>query len=188
MYRLLLTAMVPLAQAISLQLDSPASVRSAASTIANEMMTFYTGDEPGQIPGLLPGSLACNPSLPDNYCWWQAGAMWGSLINYWQYTGDDSHNADITASILHQRGPQDNFNPPNHSRSMGVDDQAFWAFSALDAVEANFPDSTQENTPSWLSIVQGLFNFQVGLWDTDTCGGGFRWQVVPVNQGYNLKK
>lgn len=186
MYRLLLIALLPLVQGINLQVESPSSIKDAASTIADDMMTFYTGDEPGQIPGLLPGSLNCDPGVEDNYCWWQAGAMWGALINYWQYTGDDSHNADIQQSILHQRGPLDNFNPPNHSSSMGVDDQAFWAFSALDAVEANFPEV--DGAPSWLSLAQGLYNFQMNLWDPLTCGGGFRWQVVPLNNGYNLKK
>jgi len=186
MHRLLLTTIIPFAQAINLQLDSPSSIKDASKKIANDMMTFYTGDEPGQIPGLLPGSLDCDPGKPNNYCWWQAGAMFGALINNWQYTGDESHNADIQISLLHQSGDQHNYNPSNHSKSMGVDDQAFWAFSALDAAEANFPEL--EGEPSWLSLAQGLFNFQRKLWDNATCGGGFRWQVVPVNNGYNLKK
>jgi mannan endo-1,6-alpha-mannosidase len=71
---------------------------------------------------------------------------------------------------------------------MGIDDQAFWAFTALDAVEAGLPDSPNEDDPSWLSLAQGLFNFQTNHWDEQTCGGGFRWQVIPVNSGYHLKK
>ena len=174
--------------ALDISLDSAQSVRDGAATIARDMMSFYEGDQPGNVPGLLPGSLACNPAVEGTYCWWQAGAMWGALINYWQYTGDDTYNSHVAKAMLFQRGPDNNFNPPNQSRSMGIDDQAFWAFTALDAVEANLPESQDEDDPSWLALAQGLFNLQVDHWDERTCGGGFRWQVLPMNSGYHLKK
>ncbi|KAL2404009.1 Mannan endo-1,6-alpha-mannosidase DCW1 [Exophiala dermatitidis] len=177
----------PLVAAITVDVSSVSSIKSAASTIAYDMMTTYTGNQTGGIPGLLPGSLSCNPNNPEVYCWWEAGAMWGALINYWQYTNDTTYNPVVTQALQFQRGPDDNFNPPNQSRSMGVDDQAFWSFSALDAVEANFPESSNKDDPSWLSLAQGVFNFQKELWDTATCGGGFRWQVYSFNAGYNLK-
>jgi mannan endo-1,6-alpha-mannosidase len=180
--------LAPLALAIDISLDSEDSIKDAAATIAEDMMQFYDGEEPGNIVGILPGGMECNPEIEGVYCWWQAGAMWGGLINYWQYTGDDTYNGQIQRAIQHQKGPDNNFNPPNQSRSMGIDDQAFWAFTALEAVEANFPESPNEDDPSYLAIAQGLFNFQVSHWDTRTCGGGFRWQVVPVNSGYHLKK
>jgi len=40
------------------------------------MMNYYKGNLTGQTPGLLPGP----------YYWWEAGAMWGSLIDYWYCT------------------------------------------------------------------------------------------------------
>lgn len=40
------------------------SIRSAASTIAYDMMAYYTGNQTGKEPGLLP--------VP--YYWWEAGA------------------------------------------------------------------------------------------------------------------
>lgn len=113
--------------------------------------------------------------------------MWGALINYWQYTGDSSYNDMISTAIQFQKGEDDNFNPVNQSRSMGIDDQAFWAFTALDAVEANFPESSEKGAPSWLALAQATYNFQQPYWDTKTCGGGFRWQVYSINAGYNLK-
>ena len=180
--------LAPLALAIQISLDSEDSIKDAAKTIATDMMSFYDGEEPGKTPGLLPGGEACNPAIPGVYCWWQAGAMFGGLINYWQYTGDDTWVGQTQRAIQHQRGADNNFNPSNHSRSMGIDDQAFWAFTALEAVEANFPESENEDDPSYLALAQGLFNFQVSHWDRKTCGGGFRWQVIPVNSGYHLKK
>lgn len=178
---------VSAAAGIQVQFDQPASVKSSLKTVADGMLSYYTGDEPGGVPGLLPGSLSCNPANDGTYCWWEAGAMWGALINYWQYTGDTSYNDMITTAIQFQRGDDNNFNPANQSRSMGIDDQDFWGFTAMDAVEANFPESTADGAPSWLALAQATFNFQAGYWDTKTCGGGFRWQVYFTNAGYNLK-
>lgn len=174
------------ASAIQLDLQSQDSVKSVASTIAYDMMTVYTGNQSGQVPGLLPGGLSCNPNADGTYCWWEAGAMFGALINYWQYTGDTSYNEVVTQALQWQRGSDSNFNPANQTKSMGVDDQGYWAFSALDAVEANFPEAGGD-APSWLSLAQAVYNFQLDLWDTSTCGGGFRWQVFRLNAGWNLK-
>ena len=69
--------------AIELNINSPASIKSAASTIAYGMMSLYHGNETGGVPGLLP----------DPYYWWEAGAMFGSLIDYWYYTGDTTYNS-----------------------------------------------------------------------------------------------
>ena len=112
--------------------------------------------------------------------------MFGALINYWQYTGDATYNPTVFQALQFQVGPNQNYNPPNQSKNMGVDDQDFWAFSAMDAAEANF-DNPTGNEPSWLALAQAVFNFQTQLWDNGTCGGGFRWQVYSFNAGYNLK-
>jgi mannan endo-1,6-alpha-mannosidase len=185
--RLLPLVLVPGALAISVQINDPASVQSVTSTLAYDMMSVYQGNQTGQVPGLLPGALACTTSNPSLYCWWESGAMFGALINYWQYTNDTSYNPVVTQALQFQRGPDNNFNPPNQSKSMGIDDQCFWAFSAMDAVEANFPESDNPDDPSWLALAQAVFNFQKSYWDTATCGGGFRWQVFSFNAGFNLK-
>lgn len=185
--RLLPLALAPVALAISLNVNDDGNIMSTASSLAFDMMTFYTGNQSGQVPGLLPGGLSCDPKNLGTYCWWESGAMFGALINYWQYTNDTSYNEVVTQALQFQRGPDDNFNPPNQSKSMGIDDQVFWGFSALDAVESNFPESTDSDAPSWLSLAQAVFNFQQPLWDNATCGGGFRWQVYSFNAGYNLK-
>ena len=167
--------------AYDLTLSSADSIKEVTSLLAHDMTTYYKGNETGGTPGLLPGpcaSLEC-------YYWWEAGAMFSALINYWQYTGDDSYNDMVSQALQFQRGPEANFNPPNQSKNMGVDDQDFWAFAALDAAEAGLPDVP--GSPSWLALAQAVFNFQTNLWDDKVCGGGFRWQVYSFNAGYNLK-
>ena len=78
------------------------------------------------------------------------------------------------------------FNPGSPEIFKGLDDQQFWAFSAMDAVESNFP-APPPDQPQWLALAQNVFDFQVGLWDPKTCGGGFHWQVFAYEGGYNLK-
>lgn len=72
------------------------------------MLTYYTGNQPGQTAGLLPGP----------YYWWEAGAMFGQLINYWQLTGDTQYNEIITQAMLHQIGDKKNYMPDNQTKSL----------------------------------------------------------------------
>jgi mannan endo-1,6-alpha-mannosidase len=50
---------------ISLDLSSPDSVKQAASTLAYDLISYYTGNNTGDVPG----------NLPNPYYWWEAGAM-----------------------------------------------------------------------------------------------------------------
>lgn len=103
-----------LCHAIDLNLDDPNSIKDAAKTAAQGMMKWYTGNSaPGGVPGLLPGP----------YYWWEAGAMFGAMIDYWYYTGDDTWNDITKEALLFQVGPGDSYMPPNQSKSLGNDDQ-----------------------------------------------------------------
>ncbi|TAQ90349.1 hypothetical protein B7494_g1336 [Chlorociboria aeruginascens] len=164
--------------AIDVDFDSTDSIKHAAGQIAYTMMTYYKGNQSGQIPGLLP-------IVPEHYFWWECGAMMGSLISYWHYTGDTTYNDVVSQALQFQVGPYNDYMPPNESSSLGNDDQAFWGMAALAAAEYNFPDPLPTQ-PSWLSLAQAVFNEQIGRWETRTCGGGIRWQIYEIT-GYNLK-
>jgi mannan endo-1,6-alpha-mannosidase len=152
------------------------SIRQAAKSVATEMMSYYTGYRPGDVPG----------NLPDPYYWWEAGAMFGALIDYWFYTGDDTWNNMTTQGMLWQASPEANFMPPNQSKTEGNDDQAFWGMSAMSAAERNFPNPPKDQ-PQWLALAQAVFNSQAVRWDNSSCGGGLRWQIFTWNNGYNYK-
>lgn len=49
--------------------------------------------------------------------------MFGSLLDYWYYTGDESYNDVIYQAILHQVGDRKDFMPQNQTAGMGNDDQ-----------------------------------------------------------------
>lgn len=152
-------------------------------------MSYYHGNEPGETPGILPGP-------PDDgkgpYYWWQGGALWGTMVDYWHYTGDTTYNDDTQKSLVWQAGadsePRNCYEPRNFTASLGNDDQGFWAMSAMLAAENKFQNPPAED-PQWLALAQAVFNRQAARWDTEQCNGGLRWQVhfLAPNGGYNYK-
>ncbi|KAH0541811.1 hypothetical protein FGG08_003766 [Glutinoglossum americanum] len=159
-----------------MDIDDPKSVKAAAKIAADGMMSFYNGNKTGGIPGLFPPP----------YYWWEAGAAMGSLIDYYYYTGNSEYNDVVTQALLFQVGPNDDFMPPNQTKSEGNDDQSFWAFAAMSAAETAFPDPPSDK-PQWLALAQAVFNLQTTRWANDTCDGGLRWQIFPFNNGWNYK-
>lgn len=105
------------------KLTHPASIRSVASTIAFDMMSEYKGNLSGMTPGLLPGPPPTPAILNKGYFWWEAGAMFGTLLDYWYYTGDSSYNDVTYQAMLHQVGENQDYLPSNQSNGMGNDDQ-----------------------------------------------------------------
>ncbi|KAI0476193.1 glycoside hydrolase family 76 protein [Xylariaceae sp. FL0804] len=166
------------AGALTVNFDSDDSIKSAASTAAYGLVGYYTGNNSGDVAG----------NLPDPYYWWEAGAMFLSLIEYWAVTGDSTYNSITYQALNHQRGDDDDFMPANQSKAEGNDDQGFWAMAAMEAAETNF-----QNPPSseagWLALVQAVYNEYVDRWAeaNGTCGGGLRWQIFTFNNGYNYK-
>lgn len=169
-------AALPLASSIVLEPQNPASVKDVASKIAFNMMRYYTGYKPGDTPGYLP----------DPYYWWEAGAMFGSMIDYWYYTNDTTYNDIVEQALVHQAGEDRNYMPKNASKSLGNDDQGFWGMTAMTAAETNFQNPPPEQ-PQWLALAQAVVQSQMERWDENSCGGGLKWQIFSFNKGYEYK-
>ncbi|OBT97648.2 hydrolase 76 protein [Pseudogymnoascus verrucosus] len=165
-----------ISSAIHVDLSSSDAIKLSAKVLAGDMLSHYHGNEPGQIPG----------NLPYPYYWWECGAMFGSLIDYWLYTGDSAHNDLVTQGMQFQVGPNNDFMPPNQTKTLGNDDQCFWALAAISAAESNFPNPPKDK-PQWLALAQAVFNTQAQRWDKSTCGGGLKWQIYTFNNGYTYK-
>lgn len=94
---------VLLVGALDVDPDDPTSLKNAASNAAYNMMTYYHGNESGQIPGKLEGT------------WWEGGALFMTLIQYWHWTGDDTYNDLVTTGMIWQGGENGDFFPANYS-------------------------------------------------------------------------
>ena len=146
-------------------MSSADSVKDVSSQIAYGMMKYYTGNNTGDVPG----------NLPWPYYWWEAGAMFGTMVEYWYYTGDSTYNDVTSQAMVFQAGSFGDYLPPNQTKTEGNDDQVFWAFASMTAAELDFP-APPGGSPGWLAMAQSVFNQQAGRWDP-TCGGGLRWYV-----------
>lgn len=92
------------ASAIDLDPTQPDQVRDAAKKVATELLSMYANPQSQAIISGIPGLLTYPP-----YYWWEAGAMFGQLIDYWYYTNDSTWNDLIRDGILHQIGDAKNF-------------------------------------------------------------------------------
>jgi mannan endo-1,6-alpha-mannosidase len=141
-------------------------------------MKYYTGNVTN-----TPSTIAI---LPSPYYWWEAGAMWGALIDYYHYTGDSSYNEVTTEALLSQVGPNSDYMMPDQQFDEGNDDQSFWGFATMSAAEKNYPEPTTGEY-TWIELTENLWNTQVRRWDTTSCNGGLKWQIYPSNNGYDYK-
>ncbi|MCJ1310726.1 hydrolase 76 protein [Agyrium rufum] len=139
-------------------------------------MTYYTGN--------LTNNTANVGLLPSPYYWWEAGAMWGAMVDYWYYTGDTSYNDVVAQAILSQASPTNDFMMPAQHFDLGNDDQVFWALTAMSAAEYGFPNPSK---PSWFELADNVFTDLTTRWNTTQCNGGIKWQIFPENAGYDYK-
>lgn len=58
----------------------------------------------------------------------------------------------------------------------------FRGIAAMSAAEFNFPNPPSDQ-PQWLALAQAVFNSQAPRWNTDSCGGGLKWQIFTFNNG-----
>lgn len=173
---LLLTIAPFRASALDIDFTSSTSINSGLALIAKGLMDYYNGNDTGQTPGMFS-----NP-----YYWWEAGAAWGSMIDYWYYTGNETYNDLIKSSLIYQTGTDWDYMPANQTTTEGNDDQGFWGITVMAAAEKNFSNPSDDD-PQWLYLAQAVFNTMAARWDDQHCGGGLRWQIYTWNNGYNYK-
>lgn len=109
------------------------------------------------------------------------------MIDYWAYTNDTSYVPTVQQALLAQVGPDNNYMPPAYDSSLGNDDQSFWAFAVLAAVEYGFPAPAANSSTVWLDLAEAVFNTQWPRWDNTSCNGGLKWQIFSSNAGYDYK-
>ncbi|OLL25267.1 Mannan endo-1,6-alpha-mannosidase DCW1 [Neolecta irregularis DAH-3] len=167
---------IDVSSALNNSLINVGSLTSAAGQAAAAVRALYTGDHPGQVPGLFP-----SPTF-----WWEAGAAMNALIDYRVYTNDTQYDALVMQAMMYQVGANNDYLPANQTFTAGNDDQGFWGLAAMSAAETGFPNPPK-GSPQWISLVETMFNEMTSRWDTTNCKGGLRWQISMFNSGYNYK-
>lgn len=144
---LLLTAsLVTTLDALTLDPDDTASIRSVAATLARGVFTVGQNANDATGPNTQDWQVGLFPFLP--YYWWENGATWGGIMDYGVYTGDNAYQQDILNAIGAQVGPKHDFVMPQQVSGEANDDQGFWVFDALTALEYDFPSLPCPDTSS----------------------------------------
>ena len=79
--------------------------------MAKDLLSYYHASDPFNTPGLFGDDSYGGP-----YNWWEAGAVWGGLIDYWNYTGDDQYVGLVQQALLWQLGPHNDYRVPNQTK------------------------------------------------------------------------
>ncbi|KAK4503231.1 hypothetical protein PRZ48_006659 [Zasmidium cellare] len=176
----LIAAGLQLATAVQIDVNNVDSIKAASRTLAFGVQSWYHNN----VTGTPPTAVG---TLPAPLYWWEAGAVWGGMIDYWAYTNDTSYNAVTTEALLAQVGPDFNYMPPAYFTSLGNDDQAFWALAVLSAQEYGFPVPSGQKSTVWLDLAKAVFDSQTPRWEMAHCNGGLRWQIFESNKGWDYK-
>ena len=163
------TLALTIAAAYQVNAISLRSIAAAASSVAKNLMGYYN---PANV-GVLPAP----------YYWWEGGAMWGGMVNYWHITGDATYNDAVSTALLSQVTNSNSYQGPQCD---GNDDQGWWALAAMTAAEYNFPSPA--GAPSWLSLADNVFTSIAQRWGADgQCNGGLSWKIAPGTDGFHYK-
>jgi mannan endo-1,6-alpha-mannosidase len=110
------------------------SLKNAASIAAHGMMSYYHGNESGQIPGKLPDT------------WWEGGALFMTCIQYWHFTGDPTYNDVSSQGMLWQAGAGADYMPANWSNYLVPKDSQDLG-KKLDLTQCNREMMTKSSGP-----------------------------------------
>ncbi|KAJ4419934.1 hydrolase 76 protein [Gnomoniopsis sp. IMI 355080] len=185
----LISLLAPASLAIDLNTSSSSSVASVSQTIASSLFATYYN----------PASTAGDFTQPQPWFWWLSGSAWTTIMDYTVFTTDTTYKANLLTALAENIGENNDFIPAAQASWEANDDQAYWLYSALTALEYDFDPITPCTgagtgangtcTNSWLSIASNAFNVYVDRWNADsaTCGGGLKWQYNPSASGYTYK-
>ncbi|KAF2451659.1 glycoside hydrolase family 76 protein [Karstenula rhodostoma CBS 690.94] len=163
--------------ALDIDVKDQDSIKSAAKTIASGIVKLYNSHPKDTLtPGLFS----------DPYYWWEAGAVFGTLVDYSFLTGDSQYDDLLGEGLEHQIGEFDAFMPVNQTKNLGSDDQSTWGLAAMSAAENGFSTSKIGNL-TWAQLATNVFDTQVQRWNDKTCDGGLNWQIYQFNNGYTYK-
>ncbi|KAI1402188.1 glycoside hydrolase family 76 protein [Hypoxylon fuscum] len=173
--------------ALDLDVNDQTSIKEIAAQVAKGIYIYHD-------PSATTGQF----KQPQPWFWWLSGSAWNGLMDYTIYTGDTTYQTDILSAIAKNLGPNYDFAPLDQANWEANDDQAYWVYNALTAMEYGFQalpcEKSAANTGddcanSWVAIGTHAFEDFVARWNKDsaTCGGGLKWQYTETANGYYYK-
>lgn len=169
---------------LDIDVNNEVSIKQAAAEIAQGLYVYHN-----------PRSTAGDFNQPQPWFWWLSGNGWEAVLNYITYTNDTTYQADLLTALSENVGPYYDFAPPSQASWEANDDQVYWVYNALTALEYDFEplpcvaSGDGDCLNSWIAISTNAFNLFASRWNADssTCGGGLKWQYNVNAAGYYYK-
>lgn len=185
----LFTCIITFALALDLDTSSATAVSQTAATIASGLFNGYYN----------ASATTGDFNQPEPWFWWRSGAGWTGILDYTVYTNDTTYQQALLSALNENVGEKYDFAPAAQEGWSANDDQMYWVYSALTALEYGF-DAIEpcvgEGTGaygtcanSWLSAAVNAFETWAARWNADaaTCNGGLKWQHRTTAGGYFYK-
>ena len=98
---ILITSIITFTNGLDLTVGDKTSVCDAATLIIDGMMDYYEGIRYGGTVGLFQAP----------YYWWEAGDIFGGMIDTWAWCNNDTYETLIYDALMHQRGSSNTYVP-----------------------------------------------------------------------------
>ncbi|KAK8101309.1 hypothetical protein PG999_011683 [Apiospora kogelbergensis] len=178
-------ALASVSTAYTLAADNDVTIKDTASQIAKGLFDTYYD------PAATTGQF----KQPESWFWWLSGTAWNGLLDYTLLTNDTTYKKPLLDAIYKNVGENFDFVPASQASWEANDDQAYWVYNALTAMEYSFdplPCPGGGSSPcetDWVKLGSNAFDRFVSRWNADagTCGGGLKWQFTPSAKGYDYK-
>lgn len=178
----LAAALASVSTAYTLAADNDITIKDTASQIAKGLFdTYYdAAATTGQF------------RQTQDWFWWLSGTAWNGLLDYTLLTNDTTYKKPLLDALAKNVGENYDFVPASQANWEANDDQAYWVYNALTAMEYNFdplPCPSGGSSPcetDWVKLSSNAFDRFVSRWTADagTCNGGLKWQFNPASKGY----
>ncbi|KAK8065548.1 glycoside hydrolase family 76 protein [Apiospora hydei] len=182
----LAAALASTSTAYTLAADNDITIKDTASQIAKGLFDAYY--DPAATTGQFKQT--------HDWFWWLSGTAWNGLLDYTLLTNDTTYKQPFLDALAKNVGENYDFVPASQVNWEANDDQAYWVYNALTAMEYNFDPlpcpsggSSSPCETAWVKLSSNAFDRFVSRWaaDAGTCNGGLKWQFNPASKGYDYK-
>jgi len=122
-------AVASLVAGLDLDVTNDDSIKEAVAEITQGLFIYHNAaSTEGEFNQVQP------------WYWWLSGNGWEALLNYMTYTNDTTYQADFLTAMsdANNMGPSFDFVAAAQAGWEANDDQVYWVYNALTAMEYGF--------------------------------------------------
>ncbi|KAI8893358.1 glycoside hydrolase [Globomyces pollinis-pini] len=163
---------------VSLNADDSKEVLAATKQVAARLMSYYT-PQTSTLGSIHPKD---DPSAK-GYQWFEGGIMWGAMMEYQRYTGDDQYKTTVTNALtLASYGKIASFLGSDRNLPIILgrwnDDMLWWGLGAMMGAELYPSNTIMPGGVSYTQLAMNTYDDVWNDWEEKNCQfnpGGIYW-------------